>query len=116
MRGSRAGLGAVFVAALCPVFPLEAWAANEIAREPYRLERLRHEEIRGRAEALSRNPLMLRFDLRAAEARIDDDREMKRFDLRAGTAAGSALTAPALKVYDDSLERTLDRMLEYVRH
>lgn len=115
MRRNRAGRVAGVIAFLVLALPGGALPESAAAREPYRLERLRHTEIRSRAETLSRHPQLSRFDVKAAEARIDDDREMNKFDCQARPLGGSAAAAPKLRLYNDSLEVTIAKMLKYVR-
>lgn len=104
-----------WIVVLMLTLPLCAVLANPSREGAYGHERLRHGRIRSGAEALSNHPRMSRYDVQAAEARIDDDREMKKFDRQARTASGSAAAAPKLRIYNDSLEKTIEKMLDYVR-
>lgn len=99
--------------------PIEIVAVDEtpgspLAREPYRAERARHERLRDRAEALSKHPRMSRYVVRAAELRIEDDRQMKKFDLQAKPAGGSAAALPGLKRHTDELETMVNRAQSHV--
>lgn len=115
MRDHRTGRTASVIVLMVLALPLAALAESPAAREPYSEQRLRHSEIRSRAEELSRDPRLSRFDVKAAEARLDDDREMTKFDHQASTPGGSAAATPKLKSYNDSLEETIRKMLDYVR-
>lgn len=83
---------------------------NPLARRPYRLERLRHDRIRSRAETLSQHPRMRRYQAQAGEIRTDDDRRMSAFDVQSAPAGGSARALPGLKRHNDQLQKMVDKV------
>lgn len=78
---------------------------NPLARGPYREERLRHDALRARADALSQHPSMSRYQSRADELRRDDDQKIEQFDRQAAPPGGSAAALPGLKRHDDKLQK-----------
>lgn len=99
------------------VLPLAAVGSpgNQIALDPYRAERARHDQLRARADELSQSPKMQRYQSRANDMKADDDRSVKEFDRQAAATGGVAVALPALKRHDDKLDRILAQVESAVK-
>lgn len=72
---------------------------------PYLKERRRHDRIRGRADILSKNPLLSSYQAQAAELRAEDDRKMEELDLLTKSTGRYAVALAMLKKHNEKMLR-----------
>ena len=111
VRAHRSGMGLALSGTSTDGSP-----ENPLARGPYAAERSRHDALRARAEALSRDPKMERYQSRANDLKADDDRRVQEFDRQAALAGGSMAALSGLKLHDDKLDQMVAQVEQVVRH